>query len=321
MKKWYFLSYLLSFGNILSAQNLTRTDIYYRVGENYTSYTSDSVSFGTSGIGVTWDLSAMNNTSQHAVTVVAASSGTYPSADIYVDNVSEKRYYKTTDTLIEQVGILALGIGYFSISDPMIFMKFPITSVYSYSDDFVHSYTSNNGHNMTAVGNIQNEFSGYGTLITPFGTFTDVVRIKSSSTTTTTDNVNGTTYHQTEATYNWYKAGVHHELVTIVDGYNDSQPFYGVYYFDVPANLGLEDQVSTHMMVLPNPATDILHIGSDEIISKVEFYAVSGELSLSHPMNESNTAEVTISSLNSGIYLVKIYGKDGSVSVQRITKN
>ena len=321
MKKWYFLSCLLSFGNILSAQNLTRSDIYYRVGENYTMYISDSVSFGSSGIGVTWDLSAMNNTWQQAVTVGVASDGAYPNADIYVDNVSETLFYKTTDTLIEEVGIIGLAIGYFTISDPLIFMKFPITPAYSYSDAFVHSFTSNNGHNMTAVGNVQNEFSGYGTLITPFGTFTDVVRIKSTSTTTTTDNVNGNTYHQTKTIYNWYKAGVHHELVTIGDGNNDSQPFYGVYYFDVPANLGLEENASTHLSLSPNPSSDVVTIKSDELITGIEFYTVSGELSLTHSMNESNTSEIAISSLHSGMYLVKVYGKDGYVSVQRIIKN
>lgn len=320
MKKWYFLSCLLSFGNILSAQNLTRSDIYYHAGENYTMFFSDSVSYGTSGIGVTWDLSAMNNNYQQAITVGDFSDASYPNGDLYVDLGYETRIYKSTDTLIEEVGVIGLSNGYYSISDPMIFMKFPITPAYSYSDTFVFSYTSN-GHSMTGVESLQNEFSGYGTLITPFGTFTDVVRIKSSSTVTNTDNVNGNTYHHTETTYNWYKTGVHHELATITEGNNDSQPFYGVYYFDVPANLGLEENASTHLSLSPNPTSDVVTIKSNELITGIEFYTVSGELSLTHSMNESNTAEVTISSLNSGIYMVKIYGKDGSISVQRITKN
>jgi hypothetical protein len=320
MKKWYFLSCLLSFGNMLSAQNLTRSDIYYRVGENYTMFFSDSVSYGTSGIGVTWDLSAMNNNYQQAITVGAFSDASYPNGDLYVDLGYETRIYKTTDTLIEEVGVIGLSNGYSSISDPMIFMKFPITPAYSYSDTFVFSYTSN-GHSMTGVESLQNEFSGYGTLITPFGTFTDVVRIKSSSTVTNTDNVNGNTYHQTETTYNWYKTGVHHELAMITEGNNDSQPFYGVYYFDVPADLGLDENTSSHFSLSPNPSSDLVTIKSDELMTNIEVYTVSGELVLNSKLNETNSTAINISTLKSGVYLLKVYEMDGSVSVQRITKN
>ena len=81
MKKVYFFAALLLSGNTLFAQNLTRSDIGYTAGENYTMYASDYVNPGTSGTGVTWDLSAMTNNSQITVATSANSGGSFPTAN------------------------------------------------------------------------------------------------------------------------------------------------------------------------------------------------------------------------------------------------
>lgn len=173
---------------------------------------------------------------------------------------------------------------------------------------------------MSETGSIQREFSGSGVLITPIGTFTDVVRIKSIHILSTTDNTNGNIYPDTLITYYWYKAGVHHELASVIHGNSFSGPYAISTYLDVPADLGMEENPSIRFSLFPNPSATFITIQSDEVISKVEVYQLSGELEMGQTVN-STSSQIDLSTLNTGMYLVKIYRKDKAVSVKRITKN
>lgn len=318
MKKIYIFAALLISGNAVFAQSLTRTDIGYAAGENYTMYSSDAVSPGSAGTGVTWDLSAMTNNSQVTVNPTVNSGGPFPAANLKLTQSNGGIiYYNQTNSILEVLGIDAVST-VFNYSNPATYLQFPLTASSNYTDQFACTYTVS-GFNFTRTGSTQTEFSGYGTLITPAGTFTNVVRLKSTQ--TLTDVYSGGTINTTIISFNWYKAGVHHEVANVSASTSNGNTTNSAYYTSVPANLGLEENQLINLSAFPNPATDVLHINSDEMISKIEFYTVSGELSLNHSMNESNTAEINIAALNSGMYLVKVYGKDGSISIQRITKN
>nr|WP_294858945.1 T9SS type A sorting domain-containing protein [uncultured Fluviicola sp.] len=319
MKKIYIFAALLISGNTLFAQSLSRTDIGYTAGENFSMYPSTTqTNPGTTGTGVTWDLSALTAGTPVAVTPSVNSGGTFPSANLKLTQSNGGViYYNATSSVLDAVGIDANGT-IFTYSNPATYLQFPVTTSQNYTDQFACTFTVS-GYNFTRTGSTQTEFSGYGTLITPNGTYTNVVRLKSTQ--TITDVYSLGTINSTIISFNWYKAGVHHEVANVSATTSNGNTTYSNYYTTVPANLGLEENELVNLSVFPNPSTDVLHLNSDELISQVEFYTVSGELSLNHSMNESKTAEVNISSLNSGMYLVKVYGKDGSISVQRITKN
>lgn len=319
MKKIYIFTALLISGNAVFAQSLTRTDIGYTAGESFTMYASTAqINPGTAGTGVTWDLSTMGNSNQVTVDVTTNSGGPFPSANTKATQSNGGViYYNQTASVLEVLGINAVST-VFSYSNPATYLQYPLTSGTNYTDQFACTFTVS-GFNFTRTGSTQSEFSGYGTLITPLGTYTNVVRLKSTQ--TITDVYSGGTLNSTIVTYNWYKAGIHHEIANVSATTSNGNTTYSSYYTNVPTNLGLEENELINLSVFPNPSTDVLHINSDEVISKIEFYTLSGELSLDHSMNESNTAEINIAALNSGMYLVKVYGKDGSISVQRITKN
>ena len=173
------------------------------------------------------------------------------------------------------------------------------------------------GINVNRLGTVQSEYSGAGTLITPAGTFTNVIRIKSTQ--TITDTVPGMGNHSTIVAYNWYKAGVNHELANVTE-VTSSSSSQSAYYTSVPLNLGLEENELINLLVFPNPATNRIHINSDEVISKVEVYQLSGELALEQTAN-ATALEIDLTALNTGMYLVKVTGQNGAVSVKRITKN
>lgn len=319
MKKIYIFAALFISSNALFAQSLSRTDIGYTAGENYSMYPSTTqTNPGAAGTGVTWDLSALTAGTPVTVASSVNSGGTFPSANLKLTQSNGGIiYYNVTNSVLDVVGIDAGGT-VFTYSNPATYLQFPVTPSQNYTDQFACSFTVS-GYNFTRTGSTQTEFSGYGTLITPNGTFTDVVRLKSTQ--TITDVYSLGTINSTIISFNWYKAGVHHELANVSATTSNGNTTYSNYYATVPANLGLEENELINLSVFPNPSTDVLHISSDEVISKVEFYTISGELSLNHLMNENNKVEINIADLNSGMYLVKVYGKDGSISVQRITKN
>lgn len=73
---------------------------------------------------------------------------------------------------------------------------------------------------------------------------------------------------------------------------------------------------SVEFNMYPNPVNDYLTIDSDFEIQKVEIYTINGQLVLS-----SNEKDVSVSSLFSGIYLVKIVNENGEFAIQKLIKN
>lgn len=316
MKKIYFFAAMLISGNALFAQNLTRTDVGYTAGDNYTMYVSDYVNPGSTGTGVTWDLSGMTNNSQVTAAVTANSGGAFPTANVKITQSNGGVvYYNISASKMELVGLDAGGT-VFTYSNPQTYMQFPVTSSYNYTDACAASF-SVSGYAFNRAGTIQSEYSGTGTLITPEGTFTNVVRIKSTQ--TNTDTYAGGTINSSIVAYNWYKAGVNHELANVSD-ITGAQTSQSAYYTSVPANLGLDDNELINLLMFPNPTTGSIHINSDEVISKVEVYQLSGELAMEQSSNNTSL-EMDLSALNTGMYLVKVYGTNGAVSVKRVSKN
>ena len=76
--------------------------------------------------------------------------------------------------------------------------------------------------------------------------------------------------------------------------------------------------------VFPNPATDIIQIISDNILgfnATVQITNTQGQLLFTKQINSNNQpAMVNISSLSSGIYVLKIITADGTMNVQKFLK-
>lgn len=62
--------------------------------------------------------------------------------------------------------------------------------------------------------------------------------------------------------------------------------------------------------VYPNPATDVLNVKAGEAITSVAVYNMSGAMVIADGAIDGNNASINVSSLTSGIYFVKINGKE-----------
>lgn len=65
----------------------------------------------------------------------------------------------------------------------------------------------------------------------------------------------------------------------------------------------------------PNPVQDVLNISIENQIAKVEVYTIQGQ-----KIMESNSNEINMSALTSGIYLVKIIDENNAIATKKVVK-
>ena len=69
-----------------------------------------------------------------------------------------------------------------------------------------------------------------------------------------------------------------------------------------------EDVFANKFSVYPNPSSDVLNIRTNETIDKVELYNTIGQLIVA-----KKTTNINVSSINTGVYILKIYSGNRSV--------
>jgi hypothetical protein len=82
---------------------------------------------------------------------------------------------------------------------------------------------------------------------------------------------------------------------------------------------GVEDESLVTLNMYPNPASDVLNISAQNTINTVEIYNVLGQKVISMQV-ENTSAEINVSNLNAGIYLIK-YEINNSTSTKKFVKN
>lgn len=84
--------------------------------------------------------------------------------------------------------------------------------------------------------------------------------------------------------------------------------------------MGIEDKNITHsnISLYPNPATNEVMIKSGTDIINAELYSITGRLMKKYSKLEDN--KLTISDLETGVYMVKLNMEDGSSSIKKLIK-
>jgi hypothetical protein len=91
-------------------------------------------------------------------------------------------------------------------------------------------------------------------------------------------------------------------------------------YGNNPATLGTDAfEVDGEIYLYPNPTTNYFTLNS--ATSKVEIYAISGELVKIFNANQSKEDQYPISDLNNGMYLVKVVNENNEQKVMKLIKH
>jgi hypothetical protein len=247
--------------NAANAQpTLTEANIIPQVGESYAVTQINFENQGNSGAGVTWNFSNITQAATFNYNYVAPSatphSATFSSANLVNSFSGSFEFFSATASVYSRVGYVSPQGVVMQYSNPEDFLRFPFTYNSDFTDNFSCTFV-NQGITFNRTGTITAEADGYGTLILPGGTLTDVLRLHvvEDYTDNYTQQGNPSTIDYYTEVYVWYKPGIHYPVLAFTEATSDiSFNQYGLYYY--PSSVGVHDAKRSEVAiaVLPNPA-------------------------------------------------------------------
>jgi hypothetical protein len=312
------------------------------------SFTSNPVTdYSVSGPGITWDFSAlvpdsqnvrnyksMNDASFNVILTFGPFAPTKYRASYFNENrdlpldqlsqflpvaISEINGY--TKSIADSITALGYSINVDGQTVP--FQSDTIETKYKFPLNFASIYSS---RGYTSVDfnpiadfkfkqyrNRNSQVDGYGTLITPFGTF-QVLRIKHVI--EETDSVYQTFFGTgfwigipptITTEYEWFGNGKKDALLKIVEvNVNGNSQIRSVEYQDIYRDLTASiSEVKNEIEVYPTLTEDKININSPIEISEFEIWDTQGKTELKGLLNDNNSS-IIVSELNLGLHFLKL---------------
>lgn len=329
MKKIMFSCLTMILTLSVFAQPTFDNSLMGTIGGSYTLTDWDATDFnpGEDGAGVVWDFSDITitgpvtvfNNVNPAITPYAASFGLATLA-VTPDN-SSFAYFQVTGTQYNNLGVGSASTS-FSYSNPETLFTFPLTYNSTNDDTFAATFVTT-GIGFNRSGDVSMQADGYGTLILPGGTFTNVLRVKVEE--DYSDESIGlpvpVTIEYDNETYYWFMEGLTGPLfyyanletgsiagtTTTEIGSLNPEAVVAIQNVTLPENL---------IHVFPNPATDNLYIQNMNNIKfeNIALYNMMGQSVLNQTMNNENITEINIADLPAGIYTLQLKNESGTLS-------
>lgn len=106
---------------------------------------------------------------------------------------------------------------------------------------------------------------------------------------------------------------------TPLNGDNKSifEPIWA-YMLGIHVGLNIKDIQKQEISIYPNPISKTLLISPSFKVKKIEIYDLQGNVVLSI---ESNNQNIDVSSLNNGLYVLRVIHQDNTISIERFVKN
>lgn len=291
--------------------------------------TATAINAGPAGANITWDFSAYAGTNTITYTVNAcpgqANCFRFPGANRITKPASADTYDFNimTDADATMIGSYSgptLGDITVTYTNPLIEYKFPITYLQQYSDNYQFSSVSASVGNTDESGQVDYSVDGYGTVITPAGTFTNVLRIKRMRTATQTFPGVPTPVTYTNESYQW----VNQSYGTVFTFGINTFVFNGttnvaktVSYLTNGTLSAIEaDAKKVSVSVYPNPGSDFITLNAREDIRSIKVTSMDGTVVLT----VGNVKTVDISKLPKGVYILQGELKNGGSVSKKIIK-
>lgn len=200
-------------------------------------------------------------------------------------------------------------------TDPLLFFTLPLTTTSSGEDTYISVDEYVGGSTITATGNHSWTVDGYGTLILPNATYTDVLRIHAVQQEDLSIDIGGATIPSEASREEWWwvKADIPFPLLIFSleteDG--ETEPGSKAALISFTGAVGIIDlERQQPLRVHPNPARDVLHLGLQEqgpvsyrVLDALGREVLQGSTTGGHTIDTAN--------LQAGAYLVEIHGTKG----------
>jgi len=315
-----FLGSLLLFGFSSWAQTtITSSGVIPVIGETVSDHRTTFNSPGASGANQTWNFASWGSNATVILHVVNPTSTTYgssfPNANTAYTTVgsSSAAYYKYSSTAMQNYGAFSNVV--IAYSNPEDLMRYPFTYNNTYTDTWSAQYV-NNSYTFYRKGSSTVTADGYGTLITPSGTFTNVLRVHLVQTYQDSAFL-GTpyivTYNNDE--YMWYKEGMHYQLAStfnLIPSVGNSMS--GSTWTDASSGVETLSDMISSWRLYPNPASDKLNIEINlekNQDMEINLYNSMGQKINAYKVPEAAFGEylqeIDVEHLPKGVYFIEIF--------------
>jgi hypothetical protein len=330
------LAMAVAFPFVLTAQpTITLSDLTPQYGTQITTIETDYVDPGEGGADQIWDFSdlPMNNTLTVTTTTPAGLPGAenFPNAThaglIETEGAQGAVFSSFANNKIEDLGLFLPGEIDYSLvySNPRTQFEAPLTMGASFTDEYASEDNGAFGGVSTiTVGTISVTIDGYGTLITPQGTFEDVLRFNQSieGMQTFISGEQQATHPFSSNAIGFIKAGISQSLLTFRDNTIFDQTENSADYFggsitgidDLPAGV-------KEVFVFPNPASSVVNVSlflDDHKKADIKILSLDGKTVARVGAPSISAGQTTerfeLPELAPGIYLVQINLGSGVVN-------
>ena len=254
---------------------------------------------GASGENVTWDFSSLQSVTTAPVSIEESNNSDYPEANIFYSRQGADTYFATDEDAFTFYGTSSTAVT-INYTDGQDQMRFPFTYGDSYSDTFMGTIDLF-GQAFDREGTVDVTSDGYGTLITPEGSYDNSLRIRivrNAEESTVGDVVTSTT----DTIYFWYEESTSFPIATYFRNYSDGEMTGQSFNYLDDGSVSVESPEKINASVHPNPATDEVKIeGLSSRNFTVEIIDLSGKVL----RKGENLRRVDVSELQSGIYLIR----------------
>ena len=303
---------------------------------NITRINSGAISQGASGASITWNFAALATENVKTGTFVLPNatpySASFPNANIaiaftpgieYGSYTANYEFFNISNASLTKNGFVnnastPIAVNY---SDPKTLMPFPFTFGNAYTDNFAANYTSST-FDVNENGTFTITADGYGTLILPYGTIQNMLRVRIVETMTQTITGFDPFEYQIE-TYAWYHPKLVYPFFSItseiVNG--SPQPSIIARYIQIP---GFDDSlpdivgiptapIFEGITLYPNPTQGNTQLALTLLQSaqtQISLYSMNGQMA-QQPVNDflpsgNYRFDLDVSTLPKGLYLVSI---------------
>jgi hypothetical protein len=340
---------MLLIGMCAVAQPTIPGSAFPTAGTSFTMMLADTTGVlpQAGGAATTWNFASLTANGHMQVDSflnpsITPYGGLFTTADIALHEVAPTTnyyvYYKkdTIDGFYQRLAnVQPDTVIYQNVSNEF---PFPLAYNNSYNDIYYARNQSGSGYVVTD-GQLNGTVDGYGTLISPAGTFNNVLRLHATRVENDSVPIGGgiqAPVTETVEYYSWYQANAYFPIMqysittvtsAVVNRYIKSIGYRQGYAGGYPAGITDLSAANSAVMLWPNPASHTVTLAynmTERGESVISIYDMAGRMLQSHS-NSTNegvqTYSLDISALPVGIYDVRVVNTGNSVSQKlQVTK-
>ncbi|MBC7552516.1 MAG: T9SS type A sorting domain-containing protein [Taibaiella sp.] len=307
------------------------------IGDTFIGHFADTagVTPGASGASATWNFATLTQLGMDTTAYIACDSTPYcdsfSGSNLVFSNAGDTIYAIATSSKISIIGAHSQGAP-FHFSNPKDIMSFPLTYHTTFYDTAKTTISSDFG-TLYLTFTDSSYCDAYGTLTLPGGTYTNALRVH--TTTITKDSIYIPGFPSASSTwsetYTWYKPGFRSPLLSLTyDTSNGPVALSEVKYYTQKAGVNAVNDVNNNkagLTLYPNPASEIINIKftlENAADARLSVFDLTGRTVATIPGNKLNSGinniNVPVSSLPDGIYLVQLQAAGVNVTQKLVVQ-